>query len=82
MAEADEFQQLTPLIEGLLDAAFLIEPGSLRVLAANSAAVTLFGIEAAALCQAAPELTPHQKSFGLLGGARSGPPCPRQTAFA
>jgi len=52
MAEPDEFQQLTPLIEGLLDAAVVIEPGSLRVLAVNSAAETLFGIEAAALCQA------------------------------
>ena len=52
LAETDEILQLTPLIEGLLDAAFLVEPGSLRVLAVNSAAETLFGMDAAALCQA------------------------------
>ena len=47
----DCVQQLTPLVEGLLDAAWLVEPGSLRVLAANAAAERLFGMAAAALCQ-------------------------------
>ncbi len=47
----DPVQQLRPLVEGLLDAAWLVEPGSLRLLAANAAAEMLFGMSAEALCQ-------------------------------
>ncbi len=50
-AGEDPIQQLRRLVEGLLDAAWLVEPGSLRLLAANAAAESLFGISAEALCQ-------------------------------
>ena len=51
LMDDDPVQQLRPLVEGLLDAAWLVEPGSLRLLAANAAAESLFGMSAEALCQ-------------------------------
>ena len=48
----DVLQDLSPLIEGLLDAAWLVDPDSLRILAANAAAATLLGIDVPALCRA------------------------------
>ena len=48
----DALQDLSPLIEGLLDAAWLVDPDSLRILAANVAAATLLGIDVQALCRA------------------------------
>ncbi len=41
---------MSPLIDGLLDAAWLVDPQSLRVLAANAQAASLLGIEVPALC--------------------------------
>ena len=41
---------MSPLIDGLLDAAWLVDPQSLRVLAANAQAASLLGIEVSALC--------------------------------
>jgi diguanylate cyclase (GGDEF)-like protein/PAS domain S-box-containing protein len=49
--DAGPVSQLMPLIEGLLDAAWLVEPGSLRLLAVNAAAQTLFGLSAGELCE-------------------------------
>jgi diguanylate cyclase (GGDEF)-like protein/PAS domain S-box-containing protein len=39
------------MIDGLLDAALIAEPGSLRIVSVNAAAAALFGVDAAALCQ-------------------------------
>ena len=41
---------MSQLIDGLLDAAWLVEPQSLRVLAANALAAALLGIDVLALC--------------------------------
>ena len=64
---------MSPLIEGLLDAAWLVEPQSLRVLAANAQAATLLGIDVPALCRTdalALAATPQDVAF--WEAARSG----------
>ena len=65
--------EMSPLIEGLLDAAWLVEPQSLRVLAANSQAAALLGIDVSALCRTdalALAATPQDVAF--WEAARSG----------
>ena len=57
---------MSPLIDGLLDAAWLVEPQSLRVLAANAQAATLLGIDVPALCRTdalALAATPEDVAF-------------------
>ena len=64
---------MSPLIDGLLDAAWLVEPQSLRVLAANALAATLLGIDVPALCRTdalALAATPEDVAF--WEAARSG----------
>ena len=64
---------MSPLIDGLLDAAWLVEPQSLRVLAANAQAATLLGIDVPALCRTdalALAATPQDVAF--WEAARSG----------
>ena len=54
------------LIDGLLEAVWLVDAGSLRIRAANAAAGTLFGVDAASLCgRGATELcaTPEDLVF-------------------
>ncbi|MFM9916689.1 MAG: diguanylate cyclase domain-containing protein, partial [Rhizobacter sp.] len=51
VAGDDALQDLSPLIEGLLDAAWLVNPDSLRILAANAAAAALFCMDVQALCR-------------------------------
>ena len=41
----------TALIEGLLDAVWLVDGATQRIVAANAAAGALFGVEPAQLCQ-------------------------------
>ncbi|MEI7464117.1 MAG: sensor domain-containing diguanylate cyclase, partial [Burkholderiales bacterium] len=65
---------MSPLIDGLLDAAWLVEPQSLRVLAANAQAATLLGIDVPSLCRTdalALAATPEDVAFweAALGGA-------------
>ncbi|MDL2336584.1 MAG: EAL domain-containing protein [Pseudomonadota bacterium] len=58
------------MIEGLLDAAWLVDPDSLRILAANAAAATLLGIDVSTLCRTdALELsaTPEDIAFWESG---------------
>ena len=65
--------EMSPLIEGLLDAAWLVEPLSLRVLAANAQAASLLGMDVSALCQTdalALSATPQDVAF--WEAARSG----------
>ena len=45
-------QDLPPLIEGLLDAAWLVDPDSLHILSANTAAANLLGMDVQVLCRA------------------------------
>jgi PAS domain S-box-containing protein len=52
VASDDAVQDLSPMIEGLLDAAWLVDPGSLHILAANAAAAALLGMDVQALCRA------------------------------
>ena len=57
---------MSPLIDGLLDAALLIEPQSLRVLAANAQAAALLGIDVPSLCRSdalALAATPQDVAF-------------------
>ncbi len=78
-------QQLTPLVEGLLDAAWLVEPGSLRLLAANAAAERLFGVAAAALCQTdalALAATAEDVAFWEQAGAEVSEPVESQTLIS
>jgi diguanylate cyclase (GGDEF)-like protein/PAS domain S-box-containing protein len=68
----DAVRGLSPLIEGLLDAAWLVDPDSLRILSANAAAATLLGMDLQALCRAdALELaaTPEDVVFWESGVA-------------
>ncbi|MBX9716487.1 MAG: diguanylate cyclase, partial [Burkholderiaceae bacterium] len=51
-AGSDWVPELSPLLEGLLDAAWLVDAVNLRVVAANAAAATLSGMDLAALCRA------------------------------
>ena len=65
---------MSPLIDGLLDAAWLVEPQSLRVLAANAQAATLLGMDVPALCRTdalALAATPEDVAFweAASGGA-------------
>ena len=64
---------MSQLIDGLLDAAWLVEPQSLRVLAANALAAALLGIDVLALCHTdalALAATPEDVAF--WEAARSG----------
>ena len=64
---------MSQLIDGLLDAAWLVEPQSLRVLAANALAAAMLGIDVLALCHTdalALAATPEDVAF--WEAARSG----------
>ncbi|MBX9715600.1 MAG: PAS domain-containing protein, partial [Burkholderiaceae bacterium] len=64
---------MSPLIDGLLDAAWLVEPQTLRVLAANAQAAALMGIDVPSLCRTdalALAATPQDVAF--WEAARSG----------
>ena len=64
---------MSPLIDGLLDAAWLVEPQTLRVLAANAQAAALMGIDVPTLCRTdalALAATPQDVAF--WEAARSG----------
>ena len=81
----DAVGPLTLLVEGLLDAAWLVEPVSLRVLAANAAAERLFGISAAALCQSdalALAATADDVAFWEQAGAQLTDPVESQTLIS
>ena len=72
--------EMAALIDGLLDAAWLIEPKSLRVLAANAQAATLLGTDVASLCRTdalALAATPEDVEF--WEAARSGAVDPADT---
>ena len=81
----DAVGPLALLVEGLLDAACLVEPVSLRVLAANAAAERLFGISAAALCQSdalALAATADDVAFWEQAGAQLTVPVESQTLIS